>query len=627
MDQASRPAPGEIPVAPGVYRWWDKDDRVIYVGKAKNLRSRLNSYFADPKGLHPRTRRMVQSATRLDWVTVASEVEALQLEHTWINEYEPRFNVRFRDDKSYPWLVVTTGEEFPRVFVMRGNRRKGWKYFGPFVQAAALREAVDRLLKVYPMRSCNESGFRQAQSAQRPCLLAHIDKCSAPCVGRVTAEQHDAYVAGFVGVFEGKSAALIRRLQADMAAASADLNFELAARLRDEIQAVEQAAQRTRVVLEPGVDCDLVGLAADELAACVQVFHVRDGRLVGQRNFTTDRPDEAGDPALVSYALQSIYGNQTIEIPKEVLVSEPSADPGADSDWLRSLRAGVNLRVPERGDKAALMATVVDNARQALVLHRSRRGADISARGEALAELGTALGLAEAPLRVECIDVSHLDGDEVVASLVVFEDGLPAKSEYRRFVLRHGLGNNDVASIAEVVQRRFTERGGDEAKKFRYRPQLLVVDGGPPQVQAAVDVLERLGLELPVVGLAKRLEEVWLPRQPEPVIFARNSEALFLLQRLRDEAHRFAIGLQRKRQRKASLTSVLEELPGLGPVRIKALLREFGSLKRLRAATPEEIAAVPGLGPALAEAVHRALQERQPGTVLNTSTGEVVEGA
>lgn len=620
-----RPRTGDIPTAPGVYRYWDADDRVVYVGKAKNLRNRLTSYFVDQ--VHPRTREMLWTACRLDWVTVGSETEALQLEHTWIQEYEPRFNVRFRDDKSYPWLALTLSDEFPRAVVVRGNRRRDWRYFGPFVQAWLLRDSIDRLLRIYPIRTCSETVFNRAHRSGRACLLGYIDKCSAPCIGRIDAVEHRRLVEGFSAVFEGKSGKLLRELEARMQQASADLDFEAAARLRDGIAAVQTVGERSAVVLEPGVNADLIGLAADELAAAVQVFLVRDGRLTGQRSFVTDRPDDGDLAELMSHALHSVYADAETERPAEILVSNPPPDFAVERGWLSADRR-IDLRVPERGDKAQLMQTVVSNADQALRLYRSRRGADLAARGAALTELGEALGLPNAPLRIECIDVSHLDGEQVVASLVVFEDGLPLKRDYRRFVLRHGLGNNDVASIAEVVQRRFShvETVG-RPTRFAYPPNLLVVDGGKPQVTAAAAALVELGVDLPVVGLAKRLEEVWVAGNADPLILPRRSEALFLLQRLRDEAHRFAISHSRQRVRKSRLASLLDEVAGLGPTKRDALLKAFGSLKRMRQASEAELAAVKGIGPALAAAVHAKLAAELPTTALNTATGELSEGA
>ena len=621
-----RPKTADIPASPGVYRFRDQHGTVIYVGKAKHLRNRLTSYFADPRGLHPRTRKMVRTAKSVDWVVVDSEVESLQLEHTWINEYEPRFNVRFKDDKSYPWLAITLGEAYPRVMVVRGKRRKGWRYFGPFVQAWSLRASIDKLLKVYPVRTCSDSTFRTASNSGRPCLLAHIDKCSAPCVGRVVESQHAQYLDGFIKVFEGKAGALLRQLKAEMAVASDELDFERAATLRDRIAAIESVGQHTKVVLEPGVDVDLVGLAHDELAASVQVFHVRDGHLVGQRSFLTDCPEDSSEADLMSAALLAVYASGEDQAPKEVLLSNESANHSEDALLLSQGGAAVQLRVPSRGDKAALMETVVRNAVEALNLYRSRRGADLAARGAALEELGKALGLEQLPLRIEAVDISHLDGAEVVGSLVVFEDGMPLKRDYRHFVLRHGRGNNDVASIAEVVHRRFESKpeAAENAKRFSYPPNLLVIDGGRPQVVAAMSALSELGVELPVIGLAKRLEEVWVAGQDHPLLLARNSDALFLLQRVRDEAHRFAISHQRKRVRKSAIASLLDEIPGLGPKRKQALLAHFGSVKALRAADQHAIAAVPGIGAALAAVVVAALDTQQPEPGVNTATGELL---
>lgn len=628
-----RPKTSDIPTSPGVYRYWDEHERVIYVGKAKNLRNRLTSYFTDPASLHERTQTMLATAVRVDWVTVASEVEALQLEHTWIKEFDPRFNVRFRDDKSYPWLAVTLNETFPRVFVVRGERRRGIKYYGPYVQAWVIRETIDRLLRVYPVRTCSETAFKRAKASGRPCLLGYIDKCAAPCVGRVDAEEHRALMQGFISLIEGDTKPVLKRLQAEMAVASDALEFEKAARLRDDIAAVESVAQKSAVVLAADADADVIAIVDDELAAGIQVFHVRQGRIRGERGFVTDKQDSATASDIMLRVLQQLYAEDGGEVPpKEVLVSINPSDFEIAEAWLAERRGShVDIRVPQRGDKRLLMETVQANAEQSFVLYRTRRGADIASRSRALEEIADSLDLKNAPLRVECIDVSHLDGTNVVASLVVFEDGLPAKSDYRRFVLKHGQGNNDVLSIAEVVTRRFKDSSAEEdphrRKKFAYPPQLLVVDGGKPQVAAAAEALEALGVSIPVVGLAKRLEELWLPDASDAVIMPRNSEGLFMLQRIRDEAHRFAIAHQRGRARKSLLESTLDDIPGLGDVRKKSLIKHFGSVKRLKLASEEDIASVPGIGPQLAATVFSALAAEEVRPAVNTATGEILEGS
>ena len=648
-----RPAPGSIPEQPGVYRFSDAEGRVIYVGKAKNLRSRLNSYFADLAGLHQRTRTMVTTAARVDWTVVTTEVEALQLEYSWIKEFDPRFNVKYRDDKSYPWLAVTMSEEYPRVFVGRGAKRKGTRYFGPYSHAWAIRETVDLLQRVFPVRTCTNGTFRNARATGRPCLLGYIDKCSAPCVDRVSAEEYREIVDDFCAFMAGQGTAMIRRLEAEMKTAAAGLEFERAARLRDDIGALQRAMEANAVVLGDGTDADIIALAEDPLEVAVQIFHVRGGRIRGERGWVADRTDDAGVPELIEQFLLQLYADVAPEergraVPREVLVPHLPTSPGSMAELLGELRgSAVQVRVPQRGDKARLLETVARNASEALVRHKTKRASDLSTRSRALEEIQTALGLPEVPLRIECYDVSNLQGTEVVASMVVFEDGLPRKSEYRRFVIRGVDGQNDVASIDEVITRRFRrlideqatlqqeagETGGlvdpttGAPKKFAYRPQLVVVDGGPPQVAAAADAMARLGInDVALVGLAKRLEEVWLPGEEHPVILPRTSEGLYLLQRLRDEAHRFAITHHRGRRSKTMVESVLDDVPGLGEVRRRTLLKHFGSLRKLRAASTEEIAALPGFGRRTAEQVKSALdRDTTRGEAINMTTGEVIE--
>ncbi|NKQ53718.1 excinuclease ABC subunit UvrC [Amycolatopsis sp. K13G38] len=631
-----RPSPGSIPDDPGVYKFRDATKRVIYVGKAKSLRSRLNSYFADLSGLHPRTRQMVTTAASVEWTVVTTEVEALQLEYNWIKEFDPRFNVRYRDDKSYPVLAVTMNEEFPRLHVYRGPRKKGVRYFGPYAHAWAIRETLDLLLRVFPARTCSAGVFRRHTQIGRPCLLGYIDKCSAPCVGKVTAEQHRSIVEDFCDFLAGRTDTMVRRLEKEMARASEELEFERAARLRDDLGALRRAMEKQAVVLGDGTDADVVAFAHDELEAAVQVFHVRGGRVRGQRGWVIDKAEEMDVPALVDQFLAQFYGEQvelaeqapdnSSPVPREVLVPELPADAEALTEWLSGLRGSrVQLRVPQRGDKRALAETVQRNAEEAFQQHKLRRAGDLTARSAALAELQEQLGLDSAPLRIECIDISHIQGSDVVASLVVFEDGVPRKSEYRRFALREAAQEGDVASIAEVVRRRFhrylkeTAEAGNEStpgidpetgrpRRFAYPPNLLVVDGAGPQATAAADVLAELGItDVAVVGLAKRLEEVWLPADPDPVILPRTSEALYLLQRVRDEAHRFAIRYHREKRSKRIQVSALDGVPGLGQSRRAALIKHFGSVKKLKQAGVEEIAQVPGVGKRTAEAVHAAL--------------------
>ncbi len=658
-----------------MYRFRDPGGRVIYVGKAKSLRQRLNSYFADLSSLHPRTAQMVTSAAGVEWTVVSTEVEALQLEYNWIKEFDPRFNVRYRDDKSYPELAVTLFEEYPRLQVMRGPHRKGVRYFGPYAHAWAIRETLDLLLRVFPARTCSAGVFRRSQQIGRPCLLGYIGKCSAPCTGQVTAEEHREIVDDFCDFMAGKADPLIRRLEREMGDAAAALDFEKAARLRDDLGALRRAVEKQAVVLGDGTDADVIGIAADELLASVQIFHVRGGRVRGQRGWIVDvDADSAGDaglPSLVENFLLQFYGGRADDdgataVPREILVpvlpSEEAATGSELVSWLSELRGSrVSLRVAQRGDKRALAETVTRNAAEALAQHRLKRASDLTARSAALTELADTLGMDVAPLRIECIDISHVQGTDVVASLVVFEDGLPKRSDYRRFAIRDRPGD-DVASIAEVVRRRFShgmpKRSGQDGaeagsgsgggpvrdertgpvgssgevpagaqpsdgeptyrrgidpetgrpRRFAYPPQLLVVDGGAPQVNAAATELAELGVvDVTVCGLAKRLEEVWVPAQEDPIIFPRTSEALYLLQRLRDEAHRFAITYHRAKRSKSMTVSALDNVPGLGQVRRTTLVKHFGSVAALRKADVEDILAVPGIGRRTAEAIVAAL--------------------
>jgi excinuclease ABC subunit C len=654
-----RPAPGSIPTSPGVYRFRDEHRRVVYVGKAKNLRARVSSYFQDLVNLHPRTASMVTTAASVEWTVVNTEVEALQLEYSWIKEYDPRFNVKYRDDKSYPWLAVTLNEEFPRVMVGRGAKKKGVRYFGPYSHAWAIRETVDLLLRVFPMRSCSNGVFKRSAQIGRPCLLGYIDKCAAPCVGDVSAEQHREIVDDFCDFMSGQTTGFVKRLEKEMYAASAEMDFERAARLRDDIGALNRALEKQQVVLGDGTDADVIAFAEDPLEVAVQIFYVRGGRIRGQRGWVADRTEDTDTAGLVERFLLQLYDGEAGDtIPREVLVPALPEDTPALEQWLTGLRgARVSLRVPQRGDKKALQETVARNALQALGLHKTKRASDLTTRNRALEEIQVALGLPGAPLRIECYDISNLQGTEVVGSMVVFEDGLARKGEYRRFVIRGVEGQNDVASMHEVITRRFRRMLDDRAqdpelgvtdpgdatdqgpllvdpdtgrpRRFAYVPGLVVVDGGPPQVAAARRALDELGIDdVPVCGLAKRLEEVWLPDQEDPVILPRSSEGLYLLQRIRDEAHRFAITHHRSRRSKSMVESALDGVPGLGEVRRKSLLRHFGSLKRLRAATVDEIAELPGFGPRTAAAIVDALADQGSaprGVSVNTATGEIEE--
>src|SRR6201747_2397203 len=633
-----RPAVGSIPESPGVYRFRDPTGRVIYVGKAKSLRQRLNSYFADIAGLHPRTRQMVTTAGSVEWTVVGTEVEALQLEYNWIKEFDPRFNIRYRDDKSYPVLAVTLNEEYPRLFVYRGPRRKGVRYFGPYSHAWAIRETLDLLTRVFPARTCSAGVFKRHNQIGRPCLLGYIDKCSAPCVGRVSAEEHRKIVEDFCDFLAGKTDRLVRQMEQQMNAASEQLDFERAARLRDDIGALRRALEKQTVVFGDGTDADLVAFADDELEAAVQVFHVRGGRVRGQRGWVvekSDEPGESGQKQLVEQFITQFYGDQaaldgasdaggdeaTNPVPRQVLVPVLPDNSEELALWLSGLRGSrVQLRVAVRGDKRALAETVHRNAKDALQQHKLKRAGDFNARSAALQSIQDFLGLADAPLRIECVDISHVQGTDVVASLVVFEDGLPRKSDYRHYAIREAAGDgrsDDVASIAEVTRRRFLRHVADadrpmvaegRSRRFAYPPNLFVVDGGAPQVNAAAAVLEELGVtDVAVIGLAKRLEEVWVPSEPDPIILPRNSEGLYLLQRVRDEAHRFAINYHRSKRSKRMTASALDSVPGLGEHRRKALVAHFGSLARLREATVDQITAVPGIGVATARAVLEAL--------------------
>ncbi|GAA3494238.1 excinuclease ABC subunit UvrC [Streptomyces prasinosporus] len=659
-----RPKPGEIPDSPGVYRFRDEHRRVIYVGKAKSLRQRLANYFQDLAGLHPRTRSMVTTAASVEWTVVSTEVEALQLEYSWIKEYDPRFNVKYRDDKSYPYLAVTMNEEFPRVQVMRGHKKKGVRYFGPYAHAWAIRDTVDLLLRVFPVRTCSAGVFRNAARTGRPCLLGYIGKCSAPCVGRVSAEDHRELAEDFCDFMAGRTGTYVRRLEQRMTQAAEEMEYERAARLRDDIEALKKAMEKNAVVLADATDADLIAVAEDELEAAVQIFHVRGGRVRGQRGWVTDKVEEITTGALVEHALQQLYGEESGDaVPREVLVPALPDPVEPVQQWLTARRgAGVSLRIPQRGDKKALMETVQRNAQQALVLHKTKRASDLTTRSRALEEIADALGLDSAPLRIECYDVSHFQGDDVVASMVVFEDGLARKSEYRRFQIKGFSGQDDVRSMHEVITRRFRrylaekERTGEwtdgedcgdgaapdglteppahtlteddgRPRRFAYPPQLVVVDGGAPQVAAARRALDELGVDdIAVCGLAKRLEEVWLPGDDDPVVLPRTSEGLYLLQRVRDEAHRFAITYQRAKRAKRLRSGPLDDVPGLGETRKQALVKHFGSVKRLRSATIDQICEVPGIGRKTAETVAAALAAAAPAApAVNTATGEIMD--
>ena len=640
-----RPASGDIPTEPGVYRFRDEHGRVVYVGKAKNLRNRLNSYFAAPERLAPKTYAMVHTATSVEWTVVGSELESLQLEYTWIKEYKPRFNIAFRDDKSYPYLAVTMRDKFPRAQVMRGDRKKGVRYFGPYSQVWAIRETLDALLRVFPVRTCSPGVFKRAEASGRPCLLGYIDKCSAPCVGRISPEEHRNLADGLCRFMAGGAEKFIAELTTDMKDAAANMDFERAAVLRDDIVALTKAFERNAVVLSDSTDADLFAFVQDELEAAVQVFFVRGGRIRGQRGWIVEKVNDGSEGELIEQLLVRLYGEAAAhvasasntlaeetdanrhEIPRQILVPVLPDNAEQLREWLSGVRgAKVSIAVPQRGDKAELMKTVAENARHSLALHKSRRAGDITTRSASLVELQEALELPEPLMRIECYDISHVQGTNVVASMVVFEDGLPAKSAYRKFSVSGDAARDDTASMYDVITRRFKrylteqqqraqagpQRSGEvasdahaqEPAKFAYPPNLVLVDGGPPQVAAAQAALSDLGVvDVHVAGIAKRLEELWLPDDDFPVILPRNSQALFLVQRIRDEAHRFAITFHRSKRGKAMVASALDAVPGLGPAKREALIKHFGSLKKLKAASADELTQVQGVGPSLASKI------------------------
>lgn len=617
QDLAWRPKTGEIPTNPGVYRWFDEAGRVLYVGKAKNLRARLSSYFAPLDSLHERTRRMVVKAVDVQWTIVKSEYEALQLEFQWIKEFDPPYNVVFKDDKSYPYLAVSIGDEVPRAFITRNRGLKNVKYFGPYTNAWAVRETLDTLLKVYPVRSCSSGVYQRAKSSKRACLLGDIGKCAAPCVERVTKTEHKAIAKEFVDFMAGGDLAHIEALRTKMVAAAETEQYELAAQYRDGVDALETVLEKSTIVFTDQTDADVYGIADDDLAAAISMFKVRGGRIRGVRGWVVDKELERDLSEVVEYVIQNTYSGSDVDVPREVLVPELPEDHLALGKWLSNIRgAKVDLRVPSRGDKSALAKTALTNAKHSLMLYKNRRSSDFTARADALSGIQEALGLETAPLRIECFDISHLQGTNVVGSMVVFEDGLPKKDHYRRFSIAETTDDTD--SIYQVLSRRLKyltdpalEQNGQlepgHISKFAYRPSLLVVDGGQPQVNAAQRAIDDSGVAgLTVVGIAKRLEEVWRPNDGFPVILPRASDELFLIQRVRDEAHRFAIAFQREKRR-SSIASELSEVQGLGEKRVKALLKHFGSAKRLRAASLEEISDVAGIGPILASEIRSTL--------------------
>jgi len=609
-----RPVPSSIPDSPGSYQFKDAEGRVLYVGKAKSLRSRVMSYFGT--GLTERTRQMVSASDRVEWIGVRNEVEALFLEFNLIKKHRPRFNIRLKDDKSYPYLAVTLDEEWPRAMVMRGAKRKGVRYFGPYAHAYAIRETLDLLLRTFPIRTCTKNKYDRHHRLGRPCLYAHIEKCAAPCVGAVTPEEYQHLVVELLDFLDGDSAAVLDRLDKQMHEASDTLEFERAARLRDQIVSVRKAIERQQMVDAREENYDVIGIADDPLEASVQVFLVRKGRVVGRKGIVVDKVEDVERPELIGRLLEQLYGDvDPSDVPREVLVPDEPDDVALYEEFLSTARtARVRVRVPRRGPKRELLSTVTQNAGEAFTRHKLHRASDHNARARALVALQEALHLPEAPLRIECFDISNLQGTEIVASMVVMEDALPKRSEYRRFKIRHQPGQDDFAAMEEALARRFRrylqerDQGARAGKRFAYPPNLLLVDGGKGQLGVAVRVLEELGLEdICVASLAKRFEEVYLPGEPEPVRIPRDSEALYLLQQVRDEAHRFAITYHRQLRDKKMTRSVLDGVPGLGPVRRARLLKEHGSVKRLRALAEEELVAIPWLPESVARSVYQQL--------------------
>jgi excinuclease ABC subunit C len=610
-----RPPAGTIPDAPGSYQFKDADGRVIYVGKARSLRSRLSNYFGSPAAMPPRTAQMVAAAESVEWIQVRNDVEALMLEYSLIKQHRPRFNIRLRDDKSYPFLAITTGDEWPRAMVMRGKKRKGVTYFGPYGHAYAIRETLDLLLRTFPIRTCSENKFHHHERLGRPCLLFHIEKCTGPCVGEVEKDEYDGLVDELIQFLCGETHTVVRRLETQMAEAADVLDFERAARYRDRLTAVRKAIEKQAVVTERPEDLDVIGIHGDDLEAAVQVFYVRRGRVMGRKGFVVDKVEDVTPEQLTGHILEGLYYDaEPAAVPKEVLVPDMPDDPDLYREWLSGQRgSNVSIRVPQRGDKRALQAMVTQNAKEEFVRHRLKRASDHNARARALNALQEALDLPHPPLRIECYDMSHIQGSDYVGSMVVMEDGLTKKSEYRRFKIRDVPGNDDFAAMEEVLTRRLTallverERPvGDRPRKFAYPPNLLLVDGGKGQLSVAIKVVEDLGLseEISVASLAKRFEEVFVPGQADPVRIPRQSEALYLLQRLRDEAHRFAIDYHRQLRGKRMVKSSIDDIPGLGPTRRKRLVKELGGVAAVKSASLADLVALPWLPEKVAIAVY-----------------------
>ena len=622
----SRPPAGTIPDTPGSYQFKDALGRVIYVGKASSLRQRLSNYFQDPRNMHPRTAQMVATAESVEWIEVRNEVEALMLEYSLIKQHRPRFNIRLRDDKSYPFLAVTMDEQYPRALVMRGRKRKGTRYFGPYAHAYAIRETLDLLLRSFPVRTCSPGKFNEHQRLGRPCLLFHIEKCSGPCVGEIDEMPYRQLVHELCEFLDGDTDDILRRLEAEMKQAASELEYERAARLRDRLISVQRAVEKQQMVADRNEDIDVIGLADDELEAAVQVFFVRKGRVVGRKGFILDKVEDLSPGGLIDRIMEEMYGDESpAGVPKQVLVPVDSEDHATYEEWLSHLRGSrVQIRVPQRGDKRDLHETVTRNAREEFMRHRLRRAGDHNARSRALTELQDLLSLPEAPLRIECYDMAHLQGTDYVGSMVVLEDGLPNKREYRRFKVKDVAGNDDYAAMEEVLTRRLKayldERDmpigerGDRPGKFAYPPQLLVVDGGKGQLAVAERVVASLGLtdEIPLASLAKRFEEVYLPGRSEPVEVPRGSDALFMLQRIRDEAHRFANTFHRELRGKRMTASSLDGIAGLGEARRKKLVTALGGVNAVKKASLDELKALTFLPDVVAEAVHAKFHPAEP---------------
>jgi excinuclease ABC subunit C len=614
-----KPPTGSIPDAPGSYQFFDKEGRVLYVGKAKSLRHRLPNYWQDSAKLLPRTAQMVAMADHVEWVVVDSEVDALILEHSLIQAHLPRYNVRLKDDKSYPWLAVTLIDEWPRPQVVRGRKRKGVRYFGPYGNAKAIRSTLDLLVRSFPVRTCSDTKFTRHERLGRPCLLYDIDRCSGPCVGAVDHEAYDVYVNDLMGFLSGDTEPVLARLESEMLAASDELQFERAARLRDRVTAVHKAAETQQMVSDRAEDFDVVGLAEDPLEASVQIFLVRRGRVVGHRGFTVEKVEDLSGPEFISQIVGQVYGADGAEVPRRVLVPEQPADLELLQVWLRTVRDGpVDISVPQRGAKRALQETVTRSASEDLARHRLRRAADHNARSKALTELQDALDLREAPLRIECFDMSHLQGTDYVGSMVVLEDGLAKRADYRRFKVKTVGGNDDYAAMEEVLTRRLSALkvddrtdGSGRPRRFAYRPNLLLVDGGKGQLGVAERVVHELGLddEIELAALAKQFEEVYRPGSPDPVRLRRGSDALYLLQRVRDEAHRFAITFHRERRAKRMTKSIVDDIPGLGPTRRARLVKELGGVNAVRAATLEQLQSLSWLPDSVGLAVYDGVRK------------------